>query len=267
MSTASSIEETVPGDASEKLCKEAEEAFNSILKNLEIDKKSRCLGNTRNLIIEHIINIVSAKDGDSLDKNIDKFNIFLIVSSDHLKKNPPLNGVMTPEEKLSRLLEQSASLIYKIARKKKSMIADSTQKNSNAGASSTGDSNAQLLASKNNLLTSLKENYINRKWISGSPKEAIFQLIKDNLETYDFNKLKALLHVMALPRKNGFFTASYAETGSIKAFIKLINNSEYNEFKQKIAPNKGNLPIEKKDIIDFIGNNFKSQKSFKFNYT
>jgi hypothetical protein len=263
MSDDSNIEGTVPDDASIKLCEEAKEAYNNILKELRIDKKPT-FGMTRNLIIEHIKSIVYAKDGISLDKNIDEFNKYLIRASDHLKINPPSNVEMTPEESFTQLLKQSAILIFEIARKKKSIIADFTKENINVGAS-TGDLNAQLLAPKNNPLTSLEQNYINRKWISGSPKNAIFQLIKNNLETNDFNNLKALLHVMALPRKNVFFTASYAETGSIKAFLKLINTPEYSDFKQKIAPNKGNRPIEKKDIIDFIGNNFESQKSFKFN--
>jgi hypothetical protein len=60
---------------------------------------------------------------------------------------------------------------------------------------------------------------------------------------------------MALPRKNGFFTASYADTGSIRAFIKLINNEQFEDIKKMIAPNADG-PIGKKEILKFIGDGY-----------
>jgi len=249
--------------------KAIEEGFDLILDSLQI--KKGFYPNIRNSIKNHIKGIAEATDVASLDKNIDKFNEYLISLSNTLQKkqsstNLPMNPVtemtqeekkkqleeMTPEEKITLLRKESASLINKIAQTKKSQFSSSTQENSN-------------VCSPNNFLNSLEESYINRKWIPGSPKEAIYRLMKDDFKTYDFNKLKALLHVMALPRKNVFFTASYAETGSIKAFLKLINSPEYSDFKQKIFTGSEGCFIKKEDIITFIGSNFELKDSFKFN--
>jgi predicted outer membrane protein len=81
--------------------------------------------------------------------------------------------------------------------------------------------------------------------------------IRTKLKTNpDLDKLKAILHLMALPRKNGFFTASYAETGSMRSFIKLINKDPQFEKIKKMIANDVNGPIGKKDILKFLGKDY-----------
>jgi phosphopantetheine adenylyltransferase len=56
-------------------------------------------------------------------------------------------------------------------------------------------------------------------------KEAIKEFIPQNEQQLK-NKIMSLLKVAAIPRMNGFFTAAYGETNSIKNLVKDINSDD-----------------------------------------
>jgi hypothetical protein len=226
--------------------------------------------------------ILDAKDETSLDKIINQFKLDLhsyilaLLDVYFITFTTPDNETKNS----NTLLAETIELVDEIVIAKKKFFSDSiteTRSSQNIDGSAEETTTVSISSSdpnvgfytqspdyQNTILKNLEVNYIDKKWGSGLEKKKAYDSIKATfIENYDIDKLKALLHLMALPRKNGFFTASYAETGSIRAFMKLINSGNYPDLKNKILSDTKNL-ITTQDIITFIGTIADNTKHLKF---